>query len=56
MLLNQKHEIFLTEEQTEIVERWLQYCRQLYNSALLDKQRNTSETKKTTIVTICKNN
>jgi len=45
MLLNQKYEIFPTEEQKEIVERWLQYCRQLYNSALLDKQRKYKQNK-----------
>ncbi|MFB9757288.1 helix-turn-helix domain-containing protein [Ectobacillus funiculus] len=27
MLLNQKYEIFLTEEQKEMLDRWLQYCR-----------------------------
>ena len=45
MLLNQKYEIFPTEEQKEIVERWLQYCRQPYNSALLDKQRKYKQNK-----------
>ncbi|MFX3625113.1 MAG: helix-turn-helix domain-containing protein [Ectobacillus sp.] len=34
MLLNQKYEIFLTEEQREMLDRWLQYCRLTYNSAL----------------------
>ncbi|MBZ5752341.1 helix-turn-helix domain-containing protein [Metabacillus rhizolycopersici] len=27
MLLNQKYEIFPNEEQKEMLERWLQYCR-----------------------------
>ena len=45
MLLNQKYEIFPTEEQKEIVERWLHYCRQLYNSALLDKQQKYKRNK-----------
>ncbi len=45
MLLNQKYEIFPTEEQKEIVKRWLHYCRQLYNSALLDKQRKYKRNK-----------
>ena len=45
MLLSQKYEIFPTEEQKEILERWLQYCRQTYNSALLDKQRKYKENK-----------
>ncbi|WP_177206962.1 helix-turn-helix domain-containing protein, partial [Bacillus sp. 491mf] len=39
MLLNQKYEIFPTEAQKEVLDRWLQYCRQTYNSALLDKER-----------------
>jgi len=38
MLLNQKYKIFLTEDQKETLDCWLQYCRQAYNSALLDKQ------------------
>ncbi|WP_438285350.1 helix-turn-helix domain-containing protein, partial [Bacillus pseudomycoides] len=37
MLLSRKCEISPTEEQKEMLERWLQYCRQTYNSALLDK-------------------
>ena len=45
MLLNQKYEIFPTDGQKEIVERWLHYCRQLYNSALLDKQRKYKQNK-----------
>ncbi|MFD0771982.1 RNA-guided endonuclease InsQ/TnpB family protein [Bacillus sp. CGMCC 1.60114] len=45
MLLSQKYEIFPTQEQKEILERWLQYCRQTYNSALLDKQRKYKESK-----------
>ncbi|MBZ5753836.1 helix-turn-helix domain-containing protein [Metabacillus rhizolycopersici] len=45
MLLNQKYEIFPNEEQKEILDRWLQYCRQTYNSALLDKQRKYHESK-----------
>ncbi|PFW97868.1 transposase [Bacillus pseudomycoides] len=43
MLLSQKNEIFPTKEQKEMLERWLQYCRQTYNSALLDKQRKYKE-------------
>ncbi|XDY97347.1 helix-turn-helix domain-containing protein [Bacillus manliponensis] len=31
MLLNQKYEMFPTEEQKETLDRWLQYCRQTYN-------------------------
>ncbi|WJE55511.1 transposase (plasmid) [Bacillus cereus] len=45
MLLSQKYEIFPTKEQKEMLERWLQYCRQTYNSALLDKQRKYKENK-----------
>ena len=45
MLLNQKYEIFPTEEQKEMLDRWLQYCRQTYNSALLDKQRKYRKSK-----------
>ncbi|MGG0239423.1 RNA-guided endonuclease InsQ/TnpB family protein [Bacillus rhizoplanae] len=45
MLLSQKYEIFPTQKQEEILERWLQYCRQTYNSALLDKQRKYKENK-----------
>jgi putative transposase len=39
VLLNQKYEIFPKEEQKIALDRWLQYCRQTYNSALLDKER-----------------
>jgi putative transposase len=49
MLLNQKYEIFPKEEQKEMLERWLQYCRQTYNSALLDKQRKYRESKESYI-------
>ena len=45
MLFNQKYEIFPNEEQKEMLDRWLQYCRQTYNSALLDKQRKYRESK-----------
>ncbi|EEL50087.1 RNA-guided endonuclease InsQ/TnpB family protein [Bacillus mycoides] len=45
MLLSQKYEIFPTKEQGETLDRWLQYCRQTYNSALLDKQRKYKENK-----------
>ncbi|EOQ16347.1 hypothetical protein KOY_04317 [Bacillus cereus VDM021] len=45
MLLSQKYEIFPTKEQKETLDRWLQYCRQTYNSALLDKQRKYKENK-----------
>ena len=37
VLLNHKYEMFPTAQQKEIMEHWLQYCRQIYNSALLDK-------------------
>lgn len=45
MLLNQKYGIFPTEEQKELLNRWLQYCRQTYNSALLDKERKYKQHK-----------
>ncbi|WJE83742.1 transposase [Bacillus sp. DX3.1] len=45
MLLSQKYEISPTKEQKETLDRWLQYCRQTYNSALLDKQRKYKENK-----------
>src|SRR5690625_4146730 len=45
MLLNQKYEIFPTEEQKETLDCWLQYCRQTYNSALLDRQRKYKQSK-----------
>ena len=45
MLLNQKYEIFPTEKQKETLGRWLQYCRQTYNSALLDKERKYKQSK-----------
>ncbi|MEH6852355.1 helix-turn-helix domain-containing protein, partial [Bacillus pseudomycoides] len=45
MLLNQKYEIFPTEIQKEVLGRWLQYCRQTYNSALLDKERKYKQNK-----------
>jgi putative transposase len=47
MLLSQRFEIFPTEEQTETLNRWLQYCRQTYNSSLLDKQRKYRQAKTT---------
>jgi putative transposase len=46
MLLNQKYEIFPTVGQKEALETWLQFCRQTYNSALLDKQRKYHDSKK----------
>ena len=45
MLINQKYEIFPTEEQKERLDSWLQYCRQTYNSALLDKERKYRQNK-----------
>jgi putative transposase len=45
MLINQKYEIFPTEEQKEKLDSWLQYCRQTYNSALLDKDRKYKQSK-----------
>ncbi|WP_242222433.1 helix-turn-helix domain-containing protein [Bacillus cereus group sp. BfR-BA-01380] len=49
MLLNQKYEIFPTEAQKEVLGCWLQYCRQTYNSALLDKERKYKQNKENTI-------
>jgi len=46
MLLNQKYAIFPSDEQKEILDAWLSYCRQTYNSALLDKQRKYKHSKK----------
>ncbi|PEO52858.1 transposase [Bacillus pseudomycoides] len=46
MLLSQKYEIFPTKEQKETLDGWLQYCRQAYNSAFLDKQRKYKENKR----------
>ncbi|OZU86971.1 transposase, partial [Virgibacillus indicus] len=45
MLLNQKYEIFPSDEQKETLDTWLSYCRQTYNSALLDKQRKYAKSK-----------
>lgn len=45
MVINQKYEMFPTEEQKEILDRWLQFCRQTYNSALLDKERKYKQNK-----------
>jgi putative transposase len=45
VLLNQKYEIFPTEEQKETLERWINICRQTYNSALLDKERKYKQLK-----------
>jgi len=45
MLLNQKYEIFPTEDQKDTLYCWLQYCRQTYNSALLDRQRKYKQSK-----------
>ncbi|MCJ7843552.1 helix-turn-helix domain-containing protein, partial [Lederbergia sp. NSJ-179] len=45
VLVNQKYEIFPTEKQKETLDRWLQYCRQTYNSALLDKERKYKQNK-----------
>lgn len=45
MLINQKYEMFPTEKQKETLDRWLQYCRQTYNSALLDKERKYKQSK-----------
>ncbi|MDQ0195376.1 RNA-guided endonuclease InsQ/TnpB family protein [Paenibacillus wynnii] len=46
MLLNYKYEIFLTIEQQEMLNLWLAWCRQTYNSALLDKSNPYKATKK----------
>nr|WP_255304281.1 helix-turn-helix domain-containing protein [Streptococcus sobrinus] len=43
--MNQKYEMFPTEEQKETLDRWLQYCRQTYNAALLDKERKYKRNK-----------
>jgi len=45
VLINQKYEIFPTERQKETLDRWLQYCRQTYNSALLDKEHKYKQNK-----------
>ncbi|MED2737047.1 transposase [Bacillus toyonensis] len=45
MLLNYKFEIYPTEEQQHTLERWINICRQQYNSALLDKQRYYKQNK-----------
>ncbi|WP_087973682.1 RNA-guided endonuclease InsQ/TnpB family protein [Oceanobacillus rekensis] len=45
MLLNQKYEIYPSDEQREQLDRWISYCRQAYNSALLDKQRKYKQSK-----------
>ncbi|OAK67450.1 RNA-guided endonuclease InsQ/TnpB family protein [Lederbergia galactosidilytica] len=45
VLVNQKYEVFPTEKQKETLDRWLQYCRQTYNSALLDKERKYKQNK-----------
>lgn len=45
MLLNYKFEIYPSEEQINILNRWISICRQTYNSALLDKS-NIYKTKK----------
>ncbi len=45
MLLNQKYAIFPNKEQRVILDCWLQYCRQTYNSALLDKERKYKRNK-----------
>lgn len=39
MLLNYKYEIYPSDEQIEILIRWINICRQMYNSALLDKSK-----------------
>lgn len=46
MLRNYKYEIYPTTEQIDILERWINLCRQTYNSALLDKSRIYKQTKK----------
>lgn len=46
MLLNQKYEIYPSVKQKEQLDCWLSYCRQTYNSALLDKQRKYKQSKK----------
>ncbi|MEQ6388599.1 helix-turn-helix domain-containing protein [Bacillaceae bacterium S4-13-58] len=38
---------FPTEEQASILERWINICRMLYNSTLLDKQRIYKQEKRT---------
>lgn len=45
VLLNQKYEIYPTEQQKQRLECWLQYCRQTYNSALLDKENKYKRNK-----------
>ncbi|WP_088361908.1 RNA-guided endonuclease InsQ/TnpB family protein [Bacillus cereus] len=46
MLLNYKFEIYPTEEQQHTLVRWINICRQQYNSAILDKQRYYKQHKK----------
>ncbi len=46
MILNYKYEIYPTEGQKKILIRWINICRQTYNSALLDKQRYYKKHKK----------
>ena len=46
MLLNYKYEIYPSEEQIQILVRWINICRQTYNSALLDKNNLYKKKKK----------
>jgi putative transposase len=46
MILNYKYEIFPTHEQLEKLNRWINICRQTYNSALLDKSNRYKTSKK----------
>jgi putative transposase len=46
MLLNYKYEIFPTKEQIQTLVRWINICRQTYNSALLDKSNFYKKYKK----------
>jgi putative transposase len=47
MILHYKYEIDPTEEQQAILNRWINICRQTYNSALLDKSRAYHQKKQT---------
>jgi putative transposase len=45
VLLNKRYEIFPAEEQKAMLDCWLQYCRQTYTYALLDKERKYKQSR-----------
>ncbi|WP_313886547.1 RNA-guided endonuclease InsQ/TnpB family protein [Bacillus sp. SD088] len=45
ILVNYQYEIYPNEEQREKLDNWIHYCRHLYNSALIDKNRIYQEDK-----------